>query len=142
MNFKRRGRTREGIARSWLLLSHLPLNGPFFSPLISLLVPVMPYLLLRKLCTFANLLPPTTTTTTVSTLTSSNSASLATWWLRSLHLHPEETSELPEAILSHPSILTASITVRRVKPHLRPILAFLSITSTPFSPPGGILTTS
>ena len=142
MNFKRSGRTREGSAHSWLLLSHLSLNGLIFSPLISLLVPMMPYLLLRKLCTFANLLPPTTTTTTVSTLTSLNSASLATWWLRSLHLHPEETSELPEAILSHHSILTASITVRRVKPHLRPILAFLSITSTPFSPPGGLPTTS
>ena len=142
MNCKRKGRTREGSAHSYH--GSLSLNGLFFSPLISLLVPMMPYLLLRKLCTFANLLPPTTTTTTVSrsTLTSPNSASLATWWLRSLHLHPEETSELPEAILSHPSILTASITVRRVKPHLRPILAFLSITSTPFSPPGGIPTTS
>ena len=142
MSFKRRGRTREGSAHSWLLLSHLSQNGLFFSPLISLLVPMMPYLLLRKLCTFANLLPPTTTTSTVSTLTSLNSASLATRWLCSLHLHPEETSELPEAILSHPSILTASITVRRVKPHLPPILAFLTITYTPFSPPGGSLTTS
>ena len=139
MNCKRKGRTREGSAHSYH--GSLSLNGLFFSPLISLIVPMMPYLLLRKLCTFANLLPPTTTST-VPTLTSLNSASLATWWLRSLHFHPAETSKLPEAILSHPSILTASITVRRVKPHLRPILAFLSITSTPFSPPGGIPTTS